>query len=85
MFACAKTDFDFLAIMFVKPVESSNAFDFGIIATGSEVAGGRKVVILLFQGIFGFGNDAVEARIEARLRFEQIKCPGNRGSNFMEE
>ncbi len=38
----------------------------GVIVTAAVIAGGSKGAILLFQGVLGFGRDAVAARIAFR-------------------
>ena len=55
-----------LALVFAKPEDYSGALSFGTFATAAVIAGGSKGAILLFQGVLGFGREAVKARSEAR-------------------
>ena len=65
---CAANHFDLFAIIFRKPEGWVSALDFGTFATAAVVAGGSKGAILLFQGVLGFGRDAVQAKIAARTQ-----------------
>ena len=63
---CIWADFDVLAVMFAKSGGYSGDFSFGTFATAAVVAGGSKGAILLFQGVLGFGREAVKERIAAK-------------------
>ncbi len=60
---CATAKFDIIAITFRQPGGWSGEFALGTFVTAALIAGGSKGAILLFQGILGFGRDAVEARL----------------------
>ena len=63
---CVWGHFDVFSVVFAKPEGYSGALSFGTFATAAVIAGGSKGAILLFQGVLGFGREAVKARIEAR-------------------
>ena len=63
---CVWGQFDVFSVIFAKEGGYSGALSFGTFATAAVIAGGSKGAILLFQGVLGFGRDAVNARIEAK-------------------
>ena len=63
---CVWGEFDVLSVVFAKLGGYSGAFSFGTFATVAVIAGGSKGAILLFQGVLGFGREAVKARIAAK-------------------
>ena len=63
---CVWGQFDVLATISTNVEGYQGYFSFGTILTATVVAGGSKGAILLFQGVLGFGRDAVNARINAR-------------------
>jgi hypothetical protein len=61
---CVLAQFDLL--QFVTKADKAawiGPFSIGTLITAAVVAGGSKGAILLFQGILGFGKEAVDARI----------------------
>ena len=63
---CVWGQFDVLSVVFAKTGGYSGALSFGTFATAAVIAGGSKGAILLFQGVLGFGREAVNARIAAK-------------------
>ena len=63
---CVWGQFDVFSVVFAKAGGYSGAFSFGTFATAAVIAGGSKGAILLFQGVLGFGREAVNARIAAK-------------------
>ncbi len=63
---CVWGQFDVFSVVFAKTGGYSGAFSFGTFATAAVIAGGSKGAILLFQGVLGFGREAVNARIAAK-------------------
>ena len=63
---CVWGQFDVLSVVFAKTGGYSGASSFGTFATAAVIAGGSKGAILLFQGVLGFGREAVNARIAAK-------------------
>ena len=64
---CTQMHFDLLPVL----TNAKDAKDFwvgpfsiGTLVTAGVIAGGSKGAILLFQGILGFGKEAVDARVE---------------------
>ena len=70
---CIWADFDVLSVLFAKENGYSGDFSLGPLITAAVIAGGSKGAILLFQGVLGFGRDAVKARVEARSKPEEQK------------
>jgi hypothetical protein len=60
---CWQMKFDLLPILANGKEAWSGTFSIGTFLTASVVAGGSKGAILLFQGILGFGKEAVEAKV----------------------
>ena len=63
---CVWGQFDVFSVIFAKPGGYEGALSFGTFATAAVLAGGSKGAILLFQGVLGFGREAVNARIALR-------------------
>jgi len=74
---CVWGQFDVLSVVFAKSGGYSGPLSFGTFATSAIIAGGSKGAILLFQGVLGFGREAVKARIEAKASPGRI-ASGNR-------
>jgi kumamolisin len=62
---CWSLQFDLLPVLGGKTAAWSGPFSIGTFLTAGVIAGGSKGAILLFQGVLGFGKDAVNARIAA--------------------
>jgi hypothetical protein len=60
---CAQMKFDLLQAISNNTVTWAGWFSIGTFLTAGVVAGGSKGAILLFQGVLGFGKDAVEAKV----------------------
>jgi hypothetical protein len=60
---CQHMQFDLLQYLTRADKTWVGAFSIGTLLTAAVIAGGSKGAILLFQGILGFGKEAVEARI----------------------
>ena len=58
---CMQYKFDLLSKIF----ESQNSL-LGYVITAATIAGGSKGAILLFQGILGFGHEAVKMKIKSK-------------------
>ena len=63
---CVWGQFDVFSVVFAKAGGYSGALSFGTFATAAVIAGGSKGAILLFQGVLGFGREAVNARIATK-------------------
>ena len=70
---CLWADFDILSVLFAKDKGYSEDYSLGPLITAAVIAGGSKGAILLFQGVLGFGRDAVKARVEAKSKSEDKK------------
>ena len=63
---CVWGQFDVSAAASSKVNGYQDYFSFGTLVTAAVVAGGSKGAVLLFQGVLGFGRDAVNARVNAK-------------------
>jgi hypothetical protein len=63
---CVQMQFDLLPILTKADKAWQGTFAIGTFITAGVIAGGSKGAILLFQGLLGFGKQAVDARIERR-------------------
>ena len=68
---CIWFDFDVLSILFARENGYSGDFSLGPLITAAVIAGGSKGAILLFQGVLGFGKEAVDARIKTKAESRQ--------------
>jgi len=71
--------FDLIAAMFSR--EWSDAFSAGAIITAGLIAGGSKGAMVLFQGVLGFGKEAVAARVAAATQNAQSTAPAATSSS----
>ena len=62
---CVWGEFDVFSVVFAKAGGIPGIL-VGTFATAAVIAGGSKGAILLFQGVLGFGREAVKARIAAK-------------------
>jgi hypothetical protein len=63
---CVQMQFDLLPILTKAEKAWQGSFAIGTFITAGVIAGGSKGAILLFQGILGFGKQAVDARVDRR-------------------
>lgn len=63
---CISAKLDLVVAMSKEPGGEFSEISIGAFVTAAVIAGGSKGAILLFQGVFGFGRDAVAARLELR-------------------
>lgn len=63
---CVQMQFDLLPILTKADKAWQGTFAIGTFITAGVIAGGSKGAILLFQGILGFGKQAVDARVGRR-------------------
>ena len=63
---CIWYDFDVLSVLFARGNGYSGDLSLGPLITAAVIAGGSKGAILLFQGVLGFGKEAVDARVKAK-------------------
>ena len=60
---CVHMQFDLLQYLTKAEKSWVGPFSIGTILTAAVIAGGSKGAILLFQGILGFGKEAVDTRV----------------------
>ncbi|MBN9091611.1 MAG: DUF1906 domain-containing protein [Reyranella sp.] len=74
---CWQMKFDLLQVMGQQPPKpEGNLLSIGVILTAAVVAGGSKGAILLFQGILGFGKEAVDASVAQKTMAATLPPPG---------
>ena len=74
---CIWGQFDVLAAISTKVDGYQGYFSFGTLVTAAVIAGGSKGAILLFQGVLGFGRDAVNARVTAKATVSPAPAAGS--------
>lgn len=73
---CWQMKFDLLAILSNNKTEVWNAFSIGVLVTAAVIAGGSKGAVLLFQGVLGFGKEAVDAAVAQKTMAAAAPPPG---------
>ena len=65
---CRYMQFDILLLIQGKTGAESwhRTFSIGALLTASVIAGGSKGAILLFQGVLGFGREAIDAKVSLK-------------------
>jgi hypothetical protein len=73
---CWQMKFDLLQIMAQQqPKPDATLLSIGVILTAAVVAGGSKGAVLLFQGILGFGKEAVDATVAQKTMTATLPQP----------
>lgn len=72
---CWQMKFDLLAALANNKAEIWNAFSIGVLMTAAVIAGGSKGAVLLFQGVLGFGKEAVDATVAKKTMAAALPAP----------
>jgi hypothetical protein len=76
---CWQMKFDVLAVLANDKAWAWNAFSIGVLMTAAVIAGGSKGAVLLFQGVLGFGKEAVDATVARKTMAASLPAtPGAR-------
>lgn len=72
---CWQMKFDLLAVLASNKAGTWNAFSIGVLMTAAVIAGGSKGAVLLFQGVLGFGKEAVDATVARKTMAATLPTP----------